>query len=315
MKHFWYHLKNKLSKPYHTGFLPEKEGHTIYFQEVGNPNGSPLIVFHGGPGDSGDIGYTYTYDRQKYRIIIFDQRGCGRSLSQKPLEHNTIQDITKDAMRLLDYLNIKGKVTVAGGSWGSTCALHFSETYPNRVKRIIVYAVFLARQKDAQYMSPITPLFYPDAIEILKKQAKGQPLDKYFGKLLFSNNHQNNLKAMQYYKSLEEITSDASLSVNFMPRKFSDKEINEFRIYMHYQLNHFFLKPNQLLKEAKRIVGIPMEIYQNRLDPCCPPYQAYELHQAIPNSHIHILPDKGHISEQMFWKIYVDNVNDYQSHK
>lgn len=312
MAHFWHHLRNRFVKAYNSGYLPEQDGHKIFFQVVGNPKGEPVISFHGGPGSGAKVSAAYSYNLKKYRVIIFDQRGCGQSEYKDAFKNNTIQKIAEDANRLLDYLNIKTKVVVSGCSWGSTCALSFAETYPERVKKIIVNAIFLGRKKDAEYLTPIIPLFYPDMWDDLKQIAGKEHPDKYFGKLLFSDKHADQQKAMKYYKSLESETSDGALSYEFKDKEYTDKEIQKFRIFMYYQMHDFFMKENQILQNAKKIADISTEIYQDRWDPCCPPYQAYDLHKALPKSRLHMIPARGHVHDQMFWQMYKDNLNDYR---
>ena len=243
---------------------------------------------------------------------MFDQRGCGLSEYKDAFKNNTLQKTIEDANRLLDFLQIKTKVVVSGCSWGSTCALAFSETYPERVKRIIVSAIFLGREKDREYLTPIIPLFYPDMWDELKQMAGKEHPDNYFGKLLFSEKPADQQKAMKYYKTLEHETSDGALSYEFKDTKYTDKQIHKFRIFMHYQLNNFFLKENQILANCAAIKDIPTEIYQDRWDPCCPMYEAYDLHKALPKSKLHIIPVFGHVHEDLFWKIYQDNLNDYK---
>ena len=313
MAHFLYHLRNRFIKAYDSGYLPEQDGHKIFFRQIGNPKGQPVICFHGGPGSGSSLSYAYNYNLKKYRVIVFDQRGCGQSEYKEAFKNNTIQKTAEDANRLLDYLNIKTKVVVAGCSWGSTCALFFAETYPERVKKVIVNAIFLARKKDAEYLTPIIPLFYPDMWDELKQIAGKTSPDAYFGKLLFSDKNADQQKAMKYYKSLEKETSDGALSYEFQEKVYTDKEIQKFRIFMHYQLNDFFLKENQILKDAHKIADIPVVIYQDRWDPCCPMYQAYDLHKALPKSKLHVIPVFGHVHEDMFWKMYQDNLNEYKN--
>ena len=312
MAHFWHNLRNHFVKAYHSGYLPEQNGHKIFFQEIGNPKGQVVISFHGGPGSGAKVSSAYPYNLKKYRVIIFDQRGCGQSEYNDAFKNNTIQKTAEDANRLLDYLNIKTKVVVSGCSWGSTCALFFAETYPERVKKVIVNAIFLGRKKDIEYLTPIIPLFYPDMWDDLKQIAGKQHPDKYFGKLLFSDKPADQQKAMKYYKSLESQTASGVLSYEFKDKEYTDKEIQKFRIFMHYQMHDFFMKENQILKNAKKIANIPVEIYQDRWDPCCPMYQAYDLHKALPKSKLHIIPAFGHVHEDMFWKMYQDNLNDYK---
>ena len=129
----------------------------------------------------------------------------------------------------------------------------------------------------------------------------------YFQKLLFSNDEKDVQKAMKYYGFLEHMASSASLNTNFQEEPFSEKEIKSFRIALTYQLNSFFLKPNQIIDACRKIKDIPTRIYQNRLDFCCPPEQAYELHKALPKSKLTIIADKGHGSDKMFYTIFCDN--------
>ncbi len=312
MAHFWHNLRNRFVKAYNSGYLPEQDGHQIFFREIGNPKGQPVICFHAGPGLSSSVAQAYSYNLKKYRIIIFDQRGCGLSRYKDAFKNNTLQKTIEDANRLLDFLQIKTKVIAAGCSWGSTCALVFAESYPEKVKKIIVNAIFLGRKKDMECLTPVTSLFYPDMWDEIKRIAGNINPEKYFGKLLFSTKSADQQKAMKYYETLDYTTSAAAPSYEFKDRKCTDKEIQIFRVYMHYQLHDCFLKENQILKNASKIKGIPTEIYQNRWDPSCPPYQAYDLHKALPDSNLHMIPVRGHIHEEMFWRMYLDNLNDYK---
>ena len=140
-------------------------------------------------------------------------------------------------------------------------------------------------------------------------------MSKDISKLLFSKKRADQQKAMKYYKSLESQTSDGVLSWHFKEKEYTDKEIQKFRIFMHYQMNDFFMKENQILANVKKIKDIPMEIYQDRWDPCCPMYQAYDLHKALPKSNLNLIPVFGHVHEKMFWRMYQDNLNDYKSIK
>ncbi len=243
---------------------------------------------------------------------MFDQRGCGLTKSKEPLYKNTIQETVADAKRLLDFLGIKEKVVAAGCSFGSTCAILFAETYPEQVRMLLVNAIFLGRKQDAENLTPVAKYFYPDMLDDLYKVAKTKNLDAYFGKLILSNKKADNVKAMKYYKTFEHVTGRASLSYRFKDKEYTDKDIMEFKIFMHYQMQGAFLKGNQLLKNAKKIAHIPAEIYENRWDPCCPPYQAFELYKALPKSKLHMVPSRGHISDKMFWQMYMDNLNDYK---
>jgi proline iminopeptidase len=235
---------------------------------------------------------------------MFDQRGCGKSKFDDPLYKNTSQNTIDDALRLLKYLNISERIVCTGGSWGSTLALLFAETYPQKVKKIIVNCIFLGRRKDIENMTPIASYFYPDAVETVRDIANGQDLDKYYSGLLASGVRSNQEKAVQYYKKLEKTACDGSLTVNFSKGEISDKDILKFSIFMHYKCHNYFLKENQLLLDIKKIKNIPTEIYQNRLDFCCPPYQAFELYQSLSKAKFFLIPDRGHGSDMLFYEMY-----------
>ena len=301
---FLFKIWQRFIKPYATGYLPEKDGHRIFYQEVGNPNGEPVIVFHGGPGGACPAFFASIFDLKRQRVILFDQRGCGKTISEDPLRKNTAQDTIEDASRLLMHLRILEKVVCAGGSWGSTLALLFTETYPRKVKKLVLNSIFLGRRKDTEYLSPLAPYFYPDALEIVKKEAQGEKPDKYYNKLLFSDNLADREKAIIYYKKLEKLTCGAALKVEFPKTKVTERQINSFRIFMHYQLHHFFLKDNQILNDIKAIQNIPTVIYQNRLDFCCPPNQAFDLHKAMPKAEFYLIPDKGHGSDMLYYAMH-----------
>lgn len=308
MNQILFNLRKKFIKAFNTGYLPEMDGHQIYFQQVGNPQGFPVIMFHGGPGGSNRTYYASTFDLKKYRVIMFDQRGCGKSQYKDYLYKNTTLDTIKDAVRLLDFLTIKEKVIVAGGSFGSTCAVLFAETYPQKVKKIVINSIFLARLQDAENTSPIASFFYPDAMDILQKQAGKENQFDYYYHLLFSKKRNENEQSVRYYRTFERMMG--SLYVDFPKKETSDDEIRKFRIFMQYQKNGFYIKENQLIKEAIKIDHIPALIYQNRLDFCCPPYQAFELHKALPKSKLTIVADKGHGGEKLYFAMYQDCIRD-----
>ena len=302
-------LRNRFIRAYDEGWLPAVDGHEIHYYQVGNPKGEPTIQFHGGPGGSAKAFYACTFDLKRQRVIIFDQRGCGLTKSVNPLYKNITQDTVQDAIRLLAHLGILGKVVVTGGSFGSTLALLFAETYPERVKRLCIDCIFLGRPEDTQNMTPATALFYPDALDVVQNEAKGENLDQYYGELLFSNKRADNEKAVRYYKRLEQIGGSGEYDVSFSKKDISDKDILKFQVFMHYLLHHMFLKPNQLLKDVKKIMHIPTEIFQNRFDFCCPPSQAWALHKALPHAKFTLVADAGHGSDYMRYLIYLGNKN------
>jgi proline iminopeptidase len=172
-------------KVFNSGYLPEHEGHEVFFQEVGNKDGEIVLHFLGGPGGRSSINQAKNYNLKKQRVILFDQRGTGLSKTNDLTNLNDTGRLVKDAKRLLDYLGIDTPISVGGGSWGTTLALLFAIKYPKLVKNICLYSVFLARREDMEYMLKHTGLFYPDMLEEIKKQSEGENPYTYYAKLIF----------------------------------------------------------------------------------------------------------------------------------
>ena len=302
MNMFWFKLRLKFIKPFNCGFLPVVDGHKIFYQEFGNKNGKPILIFHGGPGGSSKSYQSSGFDLKQYHIITFDQRGCGKSEYKELLYNNTIQDTLTDAVRLLKHLNIKQEIVVAGASYGVTCALLFAQTYPELVKQIVLNSVFLARKKDSDNMSPSAELFYPDALDILQNKAKNKAVFDFFYQKLFSNKQKDIELAMQYYAPFEHMIG--TFDIDFSKHDYDEKKLAKFKIFMHYMKHNFFLKENQLLKDTKKIAHIPTYIYHNRIDFNCPLYQAFDLHKALKKSKLYIINAKGHCNPEIYLEMY-----------
>lgn len=302
MNMFWYKLRLKFLKPFNQGFLPVVDGHKIFYQELGNPKGEPVLIFHGGPGGSSKPYQASGFDLKKYHIILFDQRGCGKSEYENPLYNNNLEAIVIDALNLLIHLNIKEEIIVAGGSFGVTCALYFAQKHPELVKKIVLNSVFLARKQDSENMSPSAQLFYTDILSLLQKKAKNKNAFDFYYDKLFSTKQTDIDLAMQYYAPFEHMIG--TTNTDFTKKEYTEKQLIKFKIFMHYMKHNFFLKENQLLKNAKKIAHIPTYIYHNRLDFICPMYQAYELHKALKNSKLNIVKARGHCSPEIYLEIY-----------
>ena len=285
-------------KPFDTGYIPVGKGHELFYQQVGNPQGEVVLSFHGGPGGSGKAKHTTHYDLKKYRIILFDQRGCGLSKYTDTFDDNTSMATIRDGMAILDYLKIKGKITVSGASFGSGLALLFAETYPTRVKQIIVNSIFLMRPADAAWVSSESRIFYPDLMDEMRSVAKSDNIVPFFHKMIFSDKYKDVQSAQKYYCSYERELG--SLNPSFKAPILTDASLQSNRVYMHYEKNLYFLKPNQIMENISKIKSIPTLIVHNRLDFVCPVYMAYELHKALPKSKLVIVPDKGHVSPTLF---------------
>lgn len=280
------------NKIFNYGWLPEYEGHEIYYQQMGNPNGEVVLTFHGGPGGHCKKSHGLYYDLKKYRIIMFDQRGCGKSKSEDLIAFNDTKRLIKDAKRLLEYLNIDEKIIVGGGSWGSTLALLFAQKYPELVKRICINSVFLARREDMEWMLKDSGLFYPDLLEEIRRQSEGENPYTHYAKLIFSEDLGSIQTAVKYMVHYEYLMGQ--LDAKFHEVKIDNEIINSARISLYYAANRYFLEPDEILKNIDKIKDIPTLIVHNRLDMCCPLKGAWELYRSLNNAKIEIISDIGH---------------------
>ncbi len=282
-------------KPFNSGYLPEEDGHLVWFAEFGNPQGIPVLSFHGGPGGSSRAKHAKSVNLKKYRLIMFDQRGAGHSLPLGKIQHNTTQDLLNDATRLLNHLNINQKIILRGASWGSTLALLWAEQYPEKISKILISQVFLANQEFLNWEFDGMRGFYPEIIEQMEKESHGN-IRGYYNKLIQSNNLQKQLEATNKYGWYERICGSLTpCFANFT--ELSEKELASNRIYLHYAANNLFLGDNNILDNIHKIKDIETLIVHNRLDFVCPFKGAWDVHKALPNSRLVIVPEKGHVGK------------------
>jgi proline iminopeptidase len=286
-------------EPNQTGFLPVKGGHTLYWEECGNPQGKPILFLHGGPG-IGTYPYHRTFfDPARYRIILFDQRGCGKSLPFSCLENNTTWDLVDDIESLRNHLNIENWV-VFGGSWGSTLALTYAIQHAERVQGLILRGIFLCRPKEIQwfYQSGAHYLF-PDLWEQYCKpippEERGDFVRAYYERLT-SSDPVVRKEAAQAWSGWEGRTSklrfDPELFASFTADAGADSIA---RLECHYFIhNTFFETDNWILENIDAIRSIPGIIVQGRYDIPCPVLSAWDLHTAWPEAKLEIIPDAGH---------------------
>lgn len=286
-------------KIYNSGYLPEKDGHKVYFTEAGNPAGKPVLVFHGGPGGSAKLRHAYAFDRKKYRVVLFDQRGGGRSLPAGEIKNNTTADLLDDAGRLLDYLKIDGKVIVRGGSWGSTLALLFALRHPDRVEKLLLSQIFLADGAAQKWLEEGSGLFYPDMLaKLTAETSKGRTPAQSFAAMINSADLTQQVKAAALYGNYERVLG--SLNPRLEIDEITADDISNCRIYINYAAQNFMLEDGFILKHIAKIKHIPALIVHNRLDMVCPLQGAYELHKKMPRSELVVVPDIGHSSALLY---------------
>lgn len=284
-------------KPYNQGYLPISDGHEIWFGEYGNPKGKPVLTTHGGPGGRCHAYRTKEFDLKKYRVIMFDQRGCGQSKPFGELKNNTTDGILYDMERLLDHLKITEKIILRGGSWASTIALLFAERRPDKIEKLVLSQIFLADDINEKWENEGCDLFYPDMMEQLRQPLKNwQTVSEYYFKLLTSNNLDQQKYALETYGRFERIMGALNPHWGKI-EEINQKELAIMQIYAHYAVHHYYLKSNEIMREAKKIKHIPTLIVHNRLDMLCPLKGAYELAKKIDNCKLVIVPERGHIGK------------------
>jgi proline iminopeptidase len=286
-------------QPYNEGELKVSDLHTIHFEESGNPEGKPIVLLHGGPGGGCPPFYRQYFDPEKWRLVMFDQRGCGQSKPHAELQENTTWDLVNDIEKLREYLNIHQWV-VFGGSWGSTLSLAYSQTHPDRCKGLILRGIFMLRQKEIRWFyqegaSYIFPDAWEEYVKPIPINERDDLLTAYYQRLT-SPDAQIRLEAARAWSIWEGSTSRLFPDLDLKQRFGIDAFAEAFaRIECHYFINKGFIDPeDKLLLNIDRIRKIPAVIVQGRYDVVCPMMSAWELHRAWPEAEFIVVADAGH---------------------
>lgn len=281
-------------KVFNQGYLPEENGHQVFFMEAGSPDGQPVLVFHGGPGGASRLHHAEVFDRRKFRIIFFDQRGSGRSQPVGETRYNSTADLLHDADRLLNFLKVEEKVILLGSSWGATLALLFAEKYPERVKALLLSKIFLADETAAGWVDEISGWFYPDTMAKLRRNMPDNvDLPSFYADMINSRNLSDQVKAASLYGNYERVLGQ--LIPGEEKSEVTQEDVNAAKIYINYAAEGFMLKDDQIMSDIERIRHLPVLIVHNRLDMVCPLIGAWRLHKALPASRLVIVPEKGHV--------------------
>jgi len=289
-------------KPYKTHQLEVDPPHVLHVEESGDPDGIPVLFVHGGPG-AGCMPYHRTFfDPEVYRIILFDQRGCGRSMPHAELEGNNTQALVRDMEQIREMLGIERWV-LFGGSWGSTLSLVYAETHPEKVMGLILRGIFLCRRKEIEWFyqygaSRIFPDHWGEFISIIPEKERDNIVAAYY-KRLTGDNELARMGAAKAWARWEGQTSTLQPSksvTSSFTEPFTAMSLS--RIECHYFMNDSFLEDNQILKNAGKLADIPGFIVQGRYDIVCPMESAWELYQAWPGSELSIIPDAGHAASE-----------------
>ena len=285
-------------KPYDSGFLNVDE-HQVYFEQCGNPNGKPAVFLHGGPGGGGSEEVRRFFNPNVYRIIVFDQRGCGRSKPHGCLENNTTWDLVSDIELLRKKLDIN-KWLVFGGSWGSTLSLAYAQTHPDSVSELILRGIFLLREEELKWFyqdgsSRIFPEAWQEFIDIIDEDERDDLMGAYH-RIFNSDDTAKKLAAAIAWTKWEAST----ISLSYSPTTVDEMSNPEFALAFALIENHYFINKgwfkteNQLIENIEIIRSIPSVIVQGRYDAVCPMKTAWELSQAWPEAEMIIAPASGH---------------------
>lgn len=289
-----------LVEPYRSGMLEVGDGHSLHWELCGNPDGKPAVFLHGGPGSGISPNHRGQFDPDLYNILLFDQRGSGRSTPHAGLEANTTWDLVDDIEKLRTQVAGVDRWLVFGGSWGSTLSLAYAQTYPERVTELVLRGIFLFQQHELDWLyrygaSELFPEGWDEFVGLIPPAERGDLVEAYRVRLT-SDDAAVRLAAAKAWSTWEALTvtllPDPAMLAEFTS---DDHAIAIARIENHYMANKGWLDEGQLLAGVERIRDIPCIIVQGRHDCCTPPSAAWQLKKAWPEAELRIVPDGGHL--------------------
>lgn len=276
--------------------------HELYLEESGNPAGTPVLVVHGGPGGGCEDYYRRFFDAERYRIILLDQRGSGRSTPLAELDNNTTADLVADMEQVRQFLGID-KWLLFGGSWGSTLSLVYTEAYPERVLGLVLRGIFLCRPEDIRWFyqegaSRVFPDYWEDYLAPIPVDERSDMVSAYYRRLT-SSNELEQIQAAKAWSVWEGRCATLHPNPAVVDRfGHPHVAIALARIECHYFMNHAFLEPGQILKDAAALQGIPGVIVHGRYDMVCPLDNAFALSKVWPEADLRIIRDAGHSASE-----------------
>lgn len=285
-------------EPYRTGMLDTGDGHSIYWELCGNPSGKPAVFLHGGPGSGCSPEHRSLFDPARYNVLLFDQRGCGRSTPHASLENNTTWHLVDDIERLRTLLGVD-RWLVLGGSWGSTLALAYAQTHPEQVSALVLRGIFTLRRAELLWFyqhgaSWLFPDFWEDFIAPIPEAERGDLIAAY-RKRLTGTDPEEQLACARAWSVWEGRTIRLLPSEQQIVQHAQDAFSLAFaRIENHYFVHAGWMEEGQLIRNASRLANIPGVIVQGRYDICTPMRTAWELHRAWPQAQFQLVPDAGH---------------------
>ena len=287
-------------EPYATGMLDVGDGHSLYWELSGNPEGKPAVFLHGGPGGGSSPKHRRQFNPEKYKILVFDQRGCGKSTPFASLEANTTWHLVEDIEKLRTEVAHVDQWLVFGGSWGSTLSLAYAETHPDRVTELVLRGIFLFHQNELDWLyrygaSELFPEGWDDFNGLVPVDERGDLVSAYRRRLT-AEDPATQLAAAKAWSNWEGLTVTLLPDPEMLAEFTEDsRAIAIARIENHYMANKGWLEEGQLLAGAEKLRNIPGVIVQGRHDNCTPPSAAWKLKKAWPEVDLQIIPDGGHL--------------------
>lgn len=300
-------------KPYKKGYLSVSDGHELYYELCGNPNGIPVLFLHGGPGAGFTERSRRFFNPKKYNIILFDQRGAGKSRPFASIKSNTTWKLVQDIRRIMNFLNIE-KVVLFGGSWGSTLALVYAICYPKSVMGMILRGIYLARHEDDFYFfndPSLKPFEWKRFVSVVPLKWR-KNFQAYYYKQMNSKNRKTRFKFIYEWSYYETSISKLNMTpekIKRSLREFSYKSMSPIEAY--YLKNHCFLQKNYILKNVHKIANIPTVIIHGKYDLICPPNAAYELYKKLKKVRLYFVLAGHSASEKEMEKKLVSEMNKF----
>ena len=281
--------------------LETNSNHSIYVEQTGNSSGIPILFLHGGPGSGCNENHRRYFNPEEYRIVLFDQRGCNRSISDRCENNNTTADILSDIEVIRKQLNID-KWVLFGGSWGATLALLYAEHHPKHVSGIILRGTFLAREEDMSWfikdgVNKIYPDYWQEFLSIFSTREKDSLLDSMHSHI-FSDNREIQAKAARAWSlwTGRVVTHCLEGEYHLDDEEDEEKLINDVKIEIHYAKNKYFIIDNQIINNIKNISDVPIMIIHGENDITCLPESSRLLHKVLPDSKLFLVPNAGHLA-------------------
>ena len=290
-------------EPFDRGMLAVGDGHEMYYEQSGNPDGKPAVYVHGGPGGGSSPGQRRVFDPDKYRIILFDQRGCGRSTPFASIESNTTWHLVADMEMLREHLGIN-QWQVCGGSWGSTLGLSYAITHPESVTELILRGIFTLRKSEIDWYyqggaARIFPDAWEDFIAPIPEEEREDLVSAYYRRLT-SEDSATQIEAARAWSMWE----GGTINLLQRPQQIANYGSERFavafaRIECHYFINGGFMEEDGwLISNAGTLASVPTTIIQGRYDVCTPMVTAWDLHRALPSADFIVVPDAGHAYDE-----------------